>query len=70
MSPEERYEIFQKISDKQVVWVESATSLNNAKLRVTELKQMFPGDYLIFDAESLCFIIPVHSNTSKMPKPS
>ncbi len=65
MSPEPRYEIFQKFPDRKVVWVESATGLDDAKLRINELEQMFPGSYLIFDSENLSFIIPLNFGSPK-----
>lgn len=58
MTPVPRYEIFQKLPDKQPAWVESATSLDDAKNRLKQLAVMFPGDYFILDAENACFIIP------------
>jgi hypothetical protein len=61
MSPKRRYEIFQKTPHRQLVWVESATGLNDAKLRIKDMEQMFPVDYLIFDLESLCFIVPLQA---------
>ncbi len=61
MSPERCFEIFPKFSNRQLVWVEGAASLNDAKLRIRELEQMFPGDYLIFDAERMSFIIPIRT---------
>lgn len=61
MSPERCFEIFPKFSNRQRVWVEGAASLNDAKLRIRELEQMFPGDYLIFDAERMSFIIPIRT---------
>jgi hypothetical protein len=53
-----RYEIFQKLPAQQPTWVETATSLDDAKERLRELAVMFPGDYFIFDLESACFLVP------------
>jgi len=58
MTPVRRYEIFQKLPDTQATWVESATSLDDAKDRLKQLAVMFPADYFILDAENACFIIP------------
>lgn len=53
-----RYEIFQKLPDSQPAWVESATSLDDAKTRLKQLAEMFPGHYFILDTANACFIIP------------
>ena len=58
MSKTSRYEIFQKLPGKQAVWVETATSLDDARMRLKDLTLMFPADYFIFDTEHACFIIP------------
>jgi hypothetical protein len=58
MTPVPRYEIFQKLPDTQPAWVESATSLDDARDRLKQLAVMFPGDYFILDTENACFIIP------------
>jgi hypothetical protein len=60
MSKVQRYGIFQKLPSKQPTWVETATSLKDAKNRLQELTQMFPADYFIFDCENSMFMIPHH----------
>jgi hypothetical protein len=55
----QRYEIFQKLPSKLPSWVESATSLEDAKNRWKELNQMFPGCYFILDSANSCFIVPI-----------
>ena len=60
-----RYEIFQKLPDKQPIWVETATSLDDAKLRLKDLTVMFPGDYFIFDVTNTCFIIPFEGDCER-----
>jgi hypothetical protein len=52
------YELFQKLPSKQVVYVETATSLADAKKRWRELTRMFPAEYFIVDCENSVFIIP------------
>jgi hypothetical protein len=54
----QHYEIFQKLSSKSPIWVETATDLEDAKNRLKELTHMFPADYFILDCENSCFIIP------------
>jgi hypothetical protein len=63
----QRYEIFQKHSTKHATWVETATGLKNAKLRLRELTEMFPGDYFIFDSGNSCFIIPFDAADKEAP---
>jgi hypothetical protein len=58
VSSTSRYEIFQKPAGQQPAWVETATSLNDAKKRLKELAIMFPADYFIFDTANSCFIVP------------
>ena len=58
MSYTSRYEIFQKEAGQQPAWVETATSLNDAKRRMKELAIMFPADYFIFDTAISCFVVP------------
>ena len=58
MSSRPRHEIIQMLPGKQAVWIESAATLDEAKNRVRELVQMFPGDYFIFDRENACFVVP------------
>jgi hypothetical protein len=53
MSSTHRYEIFQKLASEQPVWVEAATSLEDAKKRLTELAKMFPADYFILELPEL-----------------
>ena len=40
------------------MWVETATSLEEAKIRIGQLTQMFPAGYFILDCENGCFVIP------------
>ena len=40
------------------MWVETATTLEEANTRISELTQVFPADYFIFDRENALFIIP------------
>jgi len=55
----QRYEIFQKLPSQQAAWIESATSLDEAKTRLRQLTEMFPADYFfIFDRRNACFIVP------------
>jgi hypothetical protein len=58
MGPIQCYEIFQKRPLKQPTWVETATSLEDARNRLKELAQMFPAEYFILDCENSIFIIP------------
>ena len=53
-----RYDIFQKFPSKQAAYVETATSLVEAKNRWEELTRMFPADYFIVDCENSVFIVP------------
>lgn len=58
MSYTSRYEIFQKEAGQQPAWVETASSLNDAKMRLEELAIMFPADYFIFDTANSCLVVP------------
>ena len=58
MSPNQRFEIYQKLADKEVAFVETAFSLDDAKRRIKELTDLQSGDYFIFDLANACFIIP------------
>ena len=42
------YDIFKKDSHGIPVWVESATDLETASLRIMELNKERPGEYMIF----------------------
>jgi hypothetical protein len=53
-----RFEIFQKRPAELPTWVETATSLGDAKNRLKQLAIMFPADYFIFDTKNACFVIP------------
>jgi hypothetical protein len=55
-----RYWIVQKLSQNQADLLESAETLQEAKLRREEMIVMFPGDYFILDVEESCFLIPFH----------
>jgi hypothetical protein len=46
------FEIFRVCSDDQPLWLESATALDRARLRVEELGAWNPGEYLIYCHES------------------
>jgi hypothetical protein len=61
----QRYEIFQKSSFKDPTWVETATSLEEAKIRIDQLTQMFPAGYFILDCENQCFLIPCRCQDSR-----
>jgi hypothetical protein len=58
ISPTRRYEIFRKLPSKSAVWVENATSLEDAQNRLKELARVSPADYFIFDCANARFIIP------------
>ena len=53
-----RYEIFQKLPARQPTWVETATSLEDAKVRLKELAIIFPAGYFIYDLERGCLLVP------------
>lgn len=61
MSTASRFEIFQKLPNKQATWVETGSTLEEAKKRLKELAVMFPADYFIFDTENACFVVPCDS---------
>jgi len=42
------YDIFKRDSQGVSVWVETAPDLETAQLRVVELDEQKPGDYMIF----------------------
>jgi hypothetical protein len=46
------FEVFRVCSDDEPLWLESATSLGLAQLRVEELGTWNPGEYLIYCPES------------------
>ena len=57
MNPTQRYEIWQKLTNNQLAAVELAADLQDAKKRIQQLAQMFPGDYLILDRETSSLIV-------------
>ena len=59
MSPQ--YEIFKKLENKQVGWVESAATLEDAKKRLRDLSVLFPADYFIFDVANRVFLVPAEN---------
>lgn len=62
------FEIFLALPSKQVIWVESATSLDDAKSRVRELEKMLPGNYFIFDKKNACFVVALDADAPAAPE--
>lgn len=59
MDIRQRYQIFRKLNEKVVFWVEDTSSLDDAKRRVKERTKMSPDEhFFIFDAENERFIVP------------
>jgi hypothetical protein len=52
MSVGQFHDILQKLPSTQPVYVESATSLDDVKNRLKDLRLMFPDDYFILDCEN------------------
>jgi hypothetical protein len=64
MNHPQRYGIFRKPHSEQPCWVESAETLDDAVNRMSQLTQMFPADYFIFDRALSHFIVPAHRGSA------
>jgi len=53
------YDIFCKLPAGEILWVETAGSLEQARERVAELVANAPGDYTIFNPRSAEFVEPL-----------
>ncbi len=62
-----RYEIFQKVPDSDIKWLEFRTSLKEAKNRLKQLEVLCPGFYFILDIQNARFIVPHHSSSANSP---
>jgi hypothetical protein len=47
-----KFDIFKYGGDGEPLWVEASPSMDAAKVRVQELAQVFPGDYLILSHQT------------------
>ena len=56
------FEIYQKVADQVVAFVETTFSLDDAKRRIKELTELHSGDYFIFDIANACFVIPAKND--------
>ena len=45
-------DIFRIVTEKDLHWIESATTLSEAKVRVSELGERLPGTYMILGKPS------------------
>jgi hypothetical protein len=52
------YDIFRKLPTGEVLWVETADSLEQARLRLAELGTSDPSDYTIYDPRRAEFVEP------------
>ncbi len=46
------FDLFKKDVHGDPIWIDSATDLGTARLRLTQLAARFPGEYFIFDQSS------------------
>jgi hypothetical protein len=46
------FDLFRKDVHGEPVWIDSATDLITARLRLTQLAEHLPGEYFIFDQTS------------------
>ena len=45
-------DIFRKLPDGQPIWIKAVEGFNEAERQVSELAQLSPGDYFIFDTRT------------------
>jgi hypothetical protein len=50
------YDIFEKTSNKDAVWLEAVQGLQQAKKRLLHYRSNSTGEYLVFDAAEAKFI--------------
>jgi hypothetical protein len=53
---EKTYDIFEKTSKKDAVWLETVEGLRQAKRRLLHYRLNSTGEYLVFDASEAKFI--------------
>jgi hypothetical protein len=46
------FDIFRIAQDNQPLWVEPASTLEDARARVVELGELYPGEYFIFSQQT------------------
>jgi hypothetical protein len=46
------FDIFRVTQDNQPIWVEPASTLEDARARVMELGEFYPGEYFIFSQQT------------------
>ena len=54
----EHFEILRKLASGEAKRVETAATLEEARIRWNELWKMFPADYFILDYEDSLYVIP------------
>jgi hypothetical protein len=55
------FDIFRVLEDSQPLWLEAASTLDLAKVRVHEIGKSVPGEYLIFSQKtghSISIVVP------------
>lgn len=51
------FDLFRKDVHGDPIWIDSATDLSTARLRLTELAEISPGEYFIFDQVSRRIVV-------------
>jgi hypothetical protein len=59
-----KYDIFREESDKQLVWLEVITGLEEAKKRLMSLASTSPNRYRVYDSSKATFIELSHKKSA------
>ena len=46
------YDIFRKLPDGAPIWIEAVDDLQHVRNRLADLKQIEPGEYVVYDLSS------------------
>ena len=61
------FDIFRGINEKDATWLEAASSLSEARLRMNELAAKTPGQYFVFSQESSSVVARTDPRKSASP---
>jgi hypothetical protein len=62
------FDIFRGINEKDATWLEAASSLPEARLRMNELSAETPGQYFVFRKESSSVVARTDTRKSTSPR--
>lgn len=62
-----RYDIVRRESETALFWLEDASELSLAKLRVEQLRSFWPGEYQIFDVATKKVVVDTAEELIEQP---